>query len=163
ASERFQVIGHDRAPHEERRSGSAPLRRLNRSVKGSSGSGLLERLGSARHQGAKGRLIADRQLGGPLAGDLNTRASEAPKRAAVADIVLPAGGVDARDPELAEVALPDAAVAVGILPRVHHRFVGGLERLASVAPVALRGPEYLVVALAGHHPALDSGHGATSS
>src|SRR3954467_14798926 len=92
--------------------------------------GLLERLGGARYQGAKRRLIADCQLGEHLAVDLDAGAGQTADEAAVGDVVLPAAGVDARDPELAEVALANAAVAIGVLPRAHHRLVGGLVGLA---------------------------------
>ena len=47
--------------------------------------------------------------------------------------VLARGCIDARDPQRAELALAVAAVAIGILPGAHDRFVGDAEHVLAAA------------------------------
>ena len=70
----------------------------------------------------------------------------------------PAGGVDALDPQAAELALAGPAVTEGVLPRVHDLLVGGAVRAALVAVVALGPLEDLPAVLLRRDGSLDPGH-----
>ena len=72
--------------------------------------------------------------------------------------LLAAGGVDALDPELAELALAGPAVAERVLQRVHDLLVGGAVRTALVAVVALGPLEGGAAVLLAVDGALDPGH-----
>src|SRR5690606_25657617 len=105
--------------------------------------------------GAEGRLVVDRQLGKHLAVDADLGLVQPVHEHAVGQPVLPRGGVDPGDPERAEHALAVAAIAVGILPRLHHRFLGDAVDVAAAAAVALRLVQHLLVAGPGGHTSLD--------
>src|SRR5579872_6101397 len=121
--------------------------------------GLLgERGGGLLDQGAEAGRVGHGEVGHDLPVYRDAGAGEAVDEAAVGEPLRPAGGVDAGDPQLPEVTLANAAVAVRVLAGVHDRFVRLAVQVAARAPVALRAVEYPVVALAGHHPALDSWH-----
>ena len=70
------------------------------------------------------RRIADRDLGEHLAVELDVRLAELADQLAVADAERARGGVDALDPQRAEVALALLARPVHVQPRVLHRLVG---------------------------------------
>ena len=72
--------------------------------------------------------------------------------------MLAGGGVDPLDPQAAELALAGPAVAEGVLPAAHDLLVGGPERPALVAVVALGLLEDLLVAPLGGDAALDACH-----
>ena len=55
---------------------------------------------------------------------------------AVAQAALADGGVDADDPQLAELALADAAIAKGVDAGANQRFLGGAEQAAAAAAIA---------------------------
>jgi hypothetical protein len=52
-------------------------------------------------------------------------------KAAVAQTVLASGGVDARNPQPAQVTATIAPVTISIPERFHHRFVGTPEQTVS--------------------------------
>jgi hypothetical protein len=79
---------------------------------------------------------------------------------AVGHAELAHGGVDAGDPQRAELALALAAVAVGVLPRLHHRLLGDAVDVLAAAAETLGLLEDLLVARACGYAAFDSGHGA---
>src|SRR5206468_4262461 len=93
-----------------------------------------------------------------LAIELHAGQLEAMHEGAVAHAVLARGGVDASDPEAAEVALAVAAVAVRVGVRLHHRFLGALVVRVRLAAVALGQVERLAALLLGVDGALDAGH-----
>ncbi len=70
------------------------------------------------------RLVEHRHVGQDLAVDLDRGLPQAIHEHAVRHAVLARRRVDARDPQRAEHALLGAAVAVGVLPGVHDRFLG---------------------------------------
>src|SRR5205085_1593191 len=72
--------------------------------------------------------------------------------------VQPRGGVDAGDPETAEVALAVAAVAVGVRLRLHQRFLGAAVVRVRLAAEALRPLEGCAALLARVDGTLDAGH-----
>src|SRR5207237_10581545 len=67
---------------------------------------------------------------------------------------------DARDPQRAEGALLVAAIAVGVLPRLHHRLLGYAIDVLPAAAETLRLLEDFLVARARRDSTLDSWHGA---
>src|SRR5690606_29792269 len=69
-------------------------------------------------------------------------------------------GVDARDPQRAEHPLLLAAVAIGVLPRLHHRLLGDAVDVLAAAAEPLRLLQDLLVARARRDATLDSRHGA---
>ena len=103
--------------------------------------------------------VGDGEVGEDLAVDLDAGQAQAGDEAAVAHAVLAGTGVDALDPELAEVTLAGPAVAVGVLQGVHDLLVGRLVAAALVAVVALGRLEDGAVVLPAVDGALDPGHG----
>src|SRR5687767_2998271 len=108
----------------------------------------------------EGRLVHHREVGQHFAVDLDVGALEARHEHAVAHAQLAHRGVDARDPQRAEGALLVAAVAVGVLPRLHYRLLGDAVDVLATAPESLGLLEDLLVARARRYSALDSWHGA---
>jgi hypothetical protein len=72
--------------------------------------------------------------------------------------VAPDAGVDADDPQLAELALALLAIAGGLGHRVQQRLAGGTDELGTGAAAAFRGIEQPLVALVSGDAALDTGH-----
>src|SRR6185436_17974357 len=106
------------------------------------------------------RLVLHRQVGEHLAVDLDVRLLEPGHERAVAHSQLAHRCVDARNPQRAHGTLLVAAVAVGVLPRLHHRLFGDAEDVAAAAAEALGLPDYFLVARARRDSTLDSWHGA---
>src|SRR5690606_11216856 len=79
---------------------------------------------------------------------------------AVAQPVGAGGGIDARDPQAAEIALLLLAVDVGVLLGLDDRLLGDAEDLAPGVVVALGTGEDLLVATTRLHATLDSCHGS---
>ena len=82
---------------------------------------------------------------------------------AVGDAEAAGRGVDARDPELAEDALLGAAVAIGVLPGAHDRFLGDAEDVLAAAAEALGEGEDLLVAGTCGDTTFDARHGCSPS
>src|SRR2546428_420831 len=87
-----------------------------------------------------------------------SRAAQSVHEAAVRELVQPRGGVDADDPEAAEVALLAAAVPVGVLLRPLDRLLRRLPELGAPAEVPLGELHHLVLALQARNVAFDAGH-----
>src|SRR4051794_8789736 len=102
--------------------------------------------------------VADGDVREDLAVEFDAGELEAVHELAVAHAVLARGGVDARDPEAAEVALAVAAVAVRVGVRLHDRFLGALVVAVRLAAEALGALERRAALLAGVDGALDAGH-----
>src|SRR4029453_18444386 len=98
------------------------------------------------------------ELGEDLAVDFHAGDLEPVDQATVRDAVLARGRVDARDPELAELALALLAIAIGVLPTLVDGFARGLEQAMARAVVALRGLENPVAPLLRTGSAFDSRH-----
>src|SRR5581483_8022652 len=120
--------------------------------------GSGERLPGGGHQGAEGARIGHGQVGEDLAVDVDLGRLQPGHEAGVGHVVLPAGGVDAHDPQPAELALADPAVAVGVDAGVHDLLVGRLEAAAAVAAVPLGRLEDGAAVLLAVDGALDPGH-----
>src|SRR5437763_10313125 len=120
--------------------------------------GSGEGLPGCGHQRAEGVGIGHGQIGEDLAVDVDLGRPEPGHEAGVGHFVLPAGGVDPHDPQPAELALADPAVAVGVDAGVHDLLVGRLEAAAPVAAVPLGRLENGAAVLLAVNGALDPGH-----
>src|SRR4051794_29641155 len=142
-------------------------RRWTRGWRRASGarSGRLAVTGTAGHldEAGEGGGVADGEVGEHLAVDLDVGQLQPVDQPRVAHAVLPGSGVDALDPELAEVALAGSPVPERVVPGVHELLVGGAEAAALVAVVALRLLEDGPAVLLAVDGALDPCHGALLS
>src|SRR5579862_373364 len=93
-------------------------------------------------------FIENGEVGEDLAIDLDTGFLQARHELAVRHSRCAGARVDAGDPQRAEITLLVAAVAVGVLPRAHHRFLGDLEYVLPAAAITLGLVEDLLVARA---------------
>src|SRR5690606_29194073 len=110
-------------------------------------SGLLLEAGlRLRRNGAERLRVVHGDVRQHLAVDVDLRLVQPVDEAAVGQPVQARRGVDARDPERAEIALALAPVAVGVLPRLDDGLLRDPEDLAAGAVVALRLVEDLLVA-----------------
>src|SRR5262249_54145393 len=109
---------------------------------------------------AKRGTVVHRDVGEHLAIDLHAGLAKAVDDAAVGQTVQPRRGIDARDPQGAELALVLPAIAVGILPGLDDGLLGGAVNLAAGVVVALRLAKNLLVTAPGRHATLNSCHGA---
>ena len=67
-------------------------------------------------------------------------------------------GIEAHDPELAEVGLLVAAVSESVAARAHQRLMGGMELLRADAAIALGAFQDIFAALIRMYPTFDSCH-----
>src|ERR1700733_2076711 len=109
--------------------------------------------------GAKRRGVVHRDVRQHLAVDLHAGLVEAVHDATVGKAVEARGGIDARDPQCAELALVLPPVAVGVLARLDDRLLGRAVYLAAGVVVALRLAENLLVTPSGRHATFHSCHG----
>src|SRR5579872_4455071 len=105
-------------------------------------------------------LVVHREIGEHLAVDVDRRLLEAIHERAVRKAKLAHRGVDARDPQRAELAFSRSPVAILVLPRLHHRFLRDAIDVVAPAAVALGLLDHLLVPRAGGHATFDSWHGA---
>src|SRR4029453_11385907 len=105
---------------------------------GQRGFGLLRDLG-------KSGLVVDGKVREDLAVDVDRCLFETVHEHAVAHSELAHRRVDAGDPQRAEIALLYAPVAIGILPRLHHRFFGDTEYRIAPTAESLRLLQNLLV------------------
>src|SRR5438105_5446097 len=110
---------------------------------------------------AERRLVEDREISEDLAIDVDRRLLQSRHELAVRDSRVARAGVDARDPEGAELALLVAAVAVGVLPRLHHRLLGDAIDVLAPAAEPLGLVEDLLVARARRDSAFYAWHGGS--
>src|ERR687896_1575010 len=129
-----------------------------RPIEGVSAGSGRGRLAGALGESAEGLGIAHGDVREHLAVELDPGQLEAVHEGAVAHAVLARGGVDARDPEAAEVALAVAAVAVRVGVRLHDGFLGAAVGAVRLPAIALRALERRAALLAGVDGALDAGH-----
>ena len=123
----------------------------------------LERLGSERCLGrldetGERRRVGHGQIGEDLAIDVDAGGVEPGDEPAVGQVVLSGGGVDPLDPQPPELAFAGAAVTERVLATPHDLLVGGPERPALVAVVALGLLEHLLVAPLGDDTTLHTCH-----
>src|SRR5207253_7333920 len=108
----------------------------------------------------EGGLVGHGEVRQHLAVDVDVRALESRHEGAVAHAELAHRGVDARDPQRAELALLLPAVAVRVLPGLHHRLLRDAVDVLPAAAESLRLLEDLLVARARRYSTLDSWHAA---
>src|SRR6185437_2448299 len=96
---------------------------------------------------SKGGCVTNGEIGEDLAIDLDAGLAESVDEGAVAHVVDMGRGIDADDPELAELALFVLAIAVGVLPAALDVFLGGFPEFAARAERTARGFHYLLLAL----------------
>src|SRR6266850_3523478 len=106
----------------------------------------------------EGRLVHHGQIGEHLAVDLDVGALQARHECAVGHAELAHRSVDARDPQRAKLALAVAAVAVGVLPRLHHRLLGDPVDVAPAAAESLGLLDYFFVARTRRYASFYSWH-----
>src|SRR5689334_23007393 len=86
--------------------------------------------------GVEAGRIVNGHFGQRLAIQTDFGLAETVDEFAVAEAALTASGVDADDPQLAELALADAAVAEGIDAGADQSFLGGAEHVAATTTIA---------------------------
>src|SRR5262249_14756270 len=104
---------------------------------------LARALGLLRDRGERGGA-ADGELGEALAIERDAGALEAVNQLPVGEPVLARRGIDADDPQPAEIALLPAAADEGVLQRGIDRLLCSPIELALVGVVALRQPQQLL-------------------
>src|SRR5690606_22716718 len=100
-------------------------------------------------EGRESGRIVHSEIRQHLAVDLDVGSLEAGDELRVGRPVLAGGGVDAGDPQPAELALAGAAIPVGVGPRMHHLLVGRAESATAGPLVALGLGEDLLVGFPG--------------
>src|SRR5207237_4210284 len=108
---------------------------------------------------AESDLVGDGEVGEHFAINVDRGLAEPIHQHAVAHAQLAGRGVDAGDPKRAKFALLVPAVAILILARLHHRFLGDAIDVVSAAAITLGLGEYLLVPRLGGYTTLDSWHG----
>src|SRR5580658_485285 len=108
--------------------------------------------------GRKGGHVMDREVCKHLAIDGETRLVQPVDQRAVGQPAQPRSGVNARDPQCAELALLLAPAAVGILTGLDDRLLGGAEYLAPGIEVTLRLLENFLVPPTSDDTAFNSCH-----
>src|SRR3954453_24238819 len=138
----------------------APSLEERRPECGGVGAGSAGRHGLAGAVGEspEGLGVADGDVGQDLAVELHAGLLEAVHEGPVAHAVLAGGGVDAGDPQAAEVALAVAAVPVAVLVGLEDGFLGPLVVRVGLAAVALGQLERGAALLARVDGALDPRH-----
>src|SRR5699024_1267395 len=138
-----------RCPLGERIRGSScalPGPGILRQCAGMSGSGSVdvarERLACDLDQRREGSRVVHGQVGQDLAVHLDAGELEALDKPVVGHVVGPGGRVDAGDPQLPEVALALATVAVAVGHRVEHLLLGLAVQARALPAVALGGLKY---------------------
>src|SRR3954465_13360392 len=125
-------------------------------------------LGSRRLPGAVGKTseglgVADGDVGQHLAVELDLGQAQAVHQLAVAHALLAGGGVDALDPQAAELALAVLAVTVGVRARLEQLLLRALVARVLLAAVPLGPLERRAALLARVYRTLDPAHLPSSS
>ena len=110
-------------------------------------------------QRAEGGGVVNRQVRQHLAVHLDAGLVQAVHEHAVRQAALACTGVDAHDPQRAELALALTAVAVGVLTGLDDGLIGDAEHTAAGTVVTLGLVQDLLVAGVGDDAAFDSWHG----
>src|SRR6185503_10029968 len=107
-------------------------------------------------------LVEHREVGEHLAVHVDARLLQARHELAVGHARVAGAGVDAGDPERAELALLVAAIAVGVLAGPHDRLLGDLEYVPTAAAIPLGLGEDFLVARARRDSTFYARHGGGS-
>src|SRR5450759_4432934 len=107
---------------------------------------------------SKAGLAIDRKVGEHLAVDGQTRLAQPVNHRAVGQPAQPSGGVDARDPQRAELALLLAPSAIRVLAGLDDGLLGRAEHLAPGIEITLRLLEDFLVASTCDDTAFNSCH-----
>src|ERR1700733_4161619 len=121
-------------------------------------SGRATRLGFLC-DGGKRRHVMHREVREDFAVNGETRLAQAVDQRAVAHAAQTRGGVDAGDPQGAELALLLAAAAIGVLTGLDDRLLGGAEDLAPGIEIALGFLEDFLVPPTRDDTTFNSCHG----
>src|ERR1700758_3444657 len=124
--------------------------------------GVGERLARHLDEGGESHRVGHGKVGENTPVDLDARRLQSLHETVVGQPVRARGGVDALDPEAAEVALAVLAVAVGIGHRVEDLLLGLAVEPGPLAPVALRTLEDNPALLLGVKRTLDACHRSIS-
>jgi hypothetical protein len=109
-------------------------------------------------RGSKSRLVKDSQISQNLAIDLDLRLFQAIHEGAVFHAEFPGRGIDAGNPQAAELTFPLPAVAIGILTCLHHRLFGDAVDILATTAVTLGQGKNLLVARVRRYTTFDSRH-----
>src|SRR6185312_15706508 len=101
------------------------------------------------------------EVGQDLPVDLDLGQAKTLDETVVGEAVGPGARVDARDPQLAEVALAVTAVAVRVLHRVQHLLLGLAVQARALTAVSAGGLQQRATLLLGVHSPLDACHFGT--
>src|SRR4051812_17567819 len=115
-------------------------------------------LAGALDKSAEGLGVAHGDVGQDLAVQFDAGQRQAVDERAVGHALGARGGVDAGDPETAEVTLAVATIAVRVRVRLEHRFLGALVRGVGLPAEPLGPLEDLAALLTRVDGALDAGH-----
>src|SRR5690606_20663573 len=132
----------------------APFAAKQNRIRSSSQSGF----GLGNH-GCEAGFIVYGHVGQYLAIQFNRGYLRTGDKHAVRHTQLAAGRVDAGDPQSAEGALLVAAIAVGILPRLHHRLFGDAEYITAAAAITFCCFDNFFVTGTGSYAAFYAWHG----
>src|SRR5579863_4482095 len=124
--------------------------------------GLGERRLCLSHDRLKRLRLARRQVGEHLAVELDIRALQAVDELRIGQAAFARAGIDALNPERAEIALLDATVAIGIAQPFLDLLDRDAEARFRTAAIALRELQYLLVTGTPRHAALHMRHGLAS-
>src|SRR5579885_2331013 len=122
-----------------------------------------DRIQRSLHQRAESCLVIDRHFGEDLAVYVDVCFVDGMHQFAIADAVHAGGGVDARDPQAAHVALAIAAITIHIRHRAHNGLVGGTEQAPARATMALGHLKNFFMLLVSGNATFYPGHTALSS
>ena len=101
-------------------------------------------------QRLEGFRFMHRDISEHLAINLNASLGQAVNEAGIGEIQLAARGVNALNPERAEIALADAAVAISVLASLFHRLIGDAESVFAAAVIAFGfADDFLVAGVGG--------------
>ncbi len=106
--------------------------------------------------------IAHRQISEHFSIEANLRGFQVMDQTTVGGVVLPSGGVDARDPQSPQIALAGATISIRVPEALHHGFVGAAEKPVSCPVHALGQLEDFLVSAAVSGSTFYSCHGSHS-
>ena len=121
--------------------------------------GLRKRAFGLFDEGLEGLGFTDGEVRQDLAVDLDASLREAVDKSAIGQAMLADGGVDALDPQGAEVPLAQLAADIGVGAGAIDSGLRGTDRVLAAAVKALGGFQDLLVLGVGRNAPLDARHG----
>jgi len=117
-----------------------------------------QRLARRFHQSLEGLRLPDGEIGKHLAIHLNTRKREAVDKSPIGQAMFAHTGIDALNPQGAELALALAPVAIGVQHRAFDRLHGGAEHIFAPAVITGSGVCYLLMSGMGCYTPFYASH-----